>query len=262
MTVYNKQARRFNPIRALLRGVFLVAHLLLSVAIIISLRITLGKDWYITPTGQTLTHWWLRHLDRYLGLRIYQYGSPPKHPAFYVGNHISFLDILVVRSITPLNFISKNAVRYWPIIGYISSAIGTIFIKRGKHSRVARVIDSVSDALKRGRSVMVFPEGTTTHGRQPRKFHSGLFQAAINSNTQIQTVAIRYIRNGELDRDAAYVDDDNLLKTLYRIMKRAKTEVHISFCSPIAVEGYDRAELARIARQQVIDAFSQQLVAS
>ncbi len=229
---------------------------------IILLRITLGRDWCITATGQALTNWWILRLSRYLGLRIYQYGSPPKQPAFYVGNHISFLDILVVLSITQLNFISKNAVRYWPVIGYIASAVGTIFIKRGKSSLVARVIELISEALKGGRSVMVFPEGTTTHDKMPRKFHSGLFQAAIDSNTLIQTVAIRYIRNGELDRDAAYVDDDNLLRTLYRVMKRAKTEVHINFCPPISTEGHDRAELARMARQQVIDAFSQQRVTS
>lgn len=262
LTQLNQLSRFYNPIRVILRGVFLGAHILLSVIMIILLRIMLGKDWCITPTGQALAHWWILRLGRYLGLHIYQYGSPPKQPAFYVGNHISFLDILVVLSITPLNFISKNAVRYWPLIGYIASAVGTIFIKRGKSSLVARVIELISEALKHGRSVMVFPEGTTSHGSEPRKFHSGLFQAAINSNTPIQTVAIRYIRKGELDREAAYVGDDTLLRTLYRIMKRAKTEVHIIFCPPISAEGHDRTELARMARQQVIDALSQQRVAS
>lgn len=229
---------------------------------ILLLRITLGRDWYFTPTGKRLTHWWMRHLSGYLGLRIYQHGSPPTRPAFYVGNHISFLDILVVLCITQVNFISKNSVRYWPLVGYISAAAGTIFIKRGKRSLVARVIELVSKALERGRSVMVFPEGATSHKKEPRKFHSGLFQAAINSNTPIQAVAIRYMRNGELDREAAYVDNDNLLKTLYRVTKRPKTEVHITFCPLILPEGHDRTELATMARQQVIDAFSQQLVAS
>jgi len=222
----------------------------------------LGRDWYITATGYALTHWWMRHLSQYLGLRIYQHGSPPTQPAFYVGNHISFLDILVVLCITQLNFISKNSVRYWPLIGYITSSAGTIFIKRGKRSLVARVIDSVSKALDRGRSVMVFPEGATSHNKEPRKFHSGLFQAAINSNTPIQAVAIRYMCNGELDREAAYIDDDNLLITLYRVMKRPITEVHVTFCPLILPEGHTRTELAAMARQQVIDAFSQQLVAS
>jgi len=245
--------------RAMLRGLFLLAHLLLSSVMIPLLHIMLGRDWYITPTGQSLTHWWMRHLSRYLGLRIYQHGSPPTKPAFYVGNHISFLDILVVLCITQLNFISKNSVRYWPLIGFITSSAGTIFIKRGKRSLVARVIELVSNALERGRSVMVFPEGATSHAKEPRKFHSGLFQAAINCNTPIQTVAIRYIHDGELDRDAAYIDNDNLLITLYRVMKRPETEVHITFCPLISPEGQNRTELANMARQQVIDAFSQQL---
>jgi len=246
--------------RALLRGLFLTAHLFLSSFMIILLRITLGRDWYITPTGHSLTHWWMRHLSRYLGLRIYQHGSPPEETAFYVGNHVSFLDILVVLCITQVNFISKNSVRYWPLVGYITASAGTIFIKRGKRSLVARVIELVSDAFDRGRSIMVFPEGTTSHAKEPRKFHSGLFQAAINSNTPIQTVAIRYIHDGGLDRDAAYIDDDNLLVTLYRVMKRPKTEVHVTFCPLISPEGQNRTKLAAMAHQQVIDAFSQQLV--
>lgn len=229
---------------------------------VIVLRVGLGSDWYITPTGRVLTHWWMRHLTRMLGIRIYQHGSPPEQHAFYVGNHVSFIDILVVLSITHLNFLSKDTIRYWPIVGYISSTAGTIFIKRGKRSRVSRVIDSITEALNRGRSVMVFPEGTTTLGKEPTKFHSGLFQSAINSQTPVQAVAIRYLKDGELDRDAAYIDNDNLLVTLYRIIKRPKTEVHLTFCPPIVPDDQERTELANQARQQIIDAFSQQWVAS
>lgn len=227
-----------------------------------ALRISVGRDWYISDIGHTLTHWWMRYFTRNLGIRIYQHGSPPVQHAFYVGNHVSFLDILVVLSITHLNFLSKSTVRYWPVIGYITAATGTIFIKRGKRRRLNDVIDSIAQALNRGRSVMVFPEGTTTLGKEPQKFHSGLFQSAINSHTPVQAVAIRYLKNGELDRDAAYIDNDNLLVTLYRIIKRPLTEVHLTFCPPLIPEEHDRTELATMTRQQIIKAFSQQWVAS
>ncbi len=262
MSASNQQTRAIDILRAALRGVYLLVQLLLCIVLIISLRITLGKDWYLTSTGLNVTHWWMRHFCRFLGLRIYQHGSPPAQTAFYVGNHISFLDILAVLSITQLNFLSKDTVRYWPVVGYIASAIGTIFIKRGKRSLVARAIDAVCEALKQGRSVMVFPEGTTAHEKEPRKFHAGLFQAAINSKTPIQPVAIRYMREGEPDRDAAYIDNDNLLITLYRVIKRPYTEVHVSFCPLLSPEGHDRTALANMARRQIIDAFSQQLVSN
>lgn len=229
---------------------------------LITLRLILGKEWYLTRRGRALAHWWMRHLTRMLGIRIYQHGSPPAQHAFYVGNHVSFLDILVVLSVTQLNFLSKNSVRYWPIAGLITSLAGTIFIKRGKRSRLSRVIDLISEALGRGHSIMVFPEGTTTLGKEPAKFHSGLFQSAINSQTPVQAIAIRYLKNGQLDRDAAYIDNDNLLATLYRIMKRPITEVHLTFCKPFMPDDMDRTEMANKARQQIITAFSQQLIAS
>lgn len=229
---------------------------------IIALRIMQGRKWYITPTGRDVAHWWMRHLTRILGVRIYQHGLPPAQHALYVGNHVSFLDILVVLSVTQLNFLSKNSVRYWPIIGYITSSAGTLFIKRKDRRRLASVINLISRALLAGRSVMVFPEGTTTLGKEPGKFHSGLFQSAINSQTPVQAIAIRYLKDGVLDRDAAYIENDNLLITLYRIIKRPVTEVHLSFCKPFLPANLNRTEMATKARQQIIEAFSRQLVAS
>ena len=262
MSVFNQDHRLLNPIRASKRGLLVVGHVFVAFFIILFLRVTAGRDWYITPVGRSLTHWWMRHLTRVLGIRIYQHGSPPERHAFYVGNHVSFLDILVVLSITSLNFLSKNTVRYWPVIGYITTAAGTIYIKRGRRHHLGEVVSAISSALKHGRSVMVFPEGTTTLGKEPKKFHSGLFQAAIDSQTPIQAVAIRYLQNGKLDRDAAYIDNDNLLITLYRIIKRPRTEVHLTFCTPLVPDGHNRTELATQARQQIIDAFLQQWVAS
>jgi hypothetical protein len=75
-------------------------------------------------------------------------------------------------------------------------------------------------------------------------------------------VAIRYLKDGQLDRDSAYIDNDNLLVSLYRIMRRPKTEAHLTFCQPFKADGMNRTEMASKARQQIIDAFSQQLVSS
>lgn len=231
---------------------------MLALFFIIFVRLKYGRDWYITPAGHTLTRWWMRHLTRMLGIRIYQHGTLPEQHALYVGSHVSFLDILVVLSITPLNFLSKNSVRYWPVAGQISTMAGTIFIRRSKRNQIAQAIEAITRALNHGRSIMVFPEGTTSLGKEPKKFHSGLFQSAINSNTPVQAVAIRYLHNGKLDRVAAYINNDNLLLTLYRIIRRPFTEVHLSFCSPIIPDGYERTELAKMTRQQIINAFAQQ----
>lgn len=258
MNVFDNNARILNPIRVIKRGLLVVTHVVLALFIILFVRLKYGRDWYISQSGRVLTHWWMRHLTRMLGIRIYQHGTLPEQHALYVGNHVSFLDILVVLSITPLNFLSKNSVRYWPIVGQITAMAGTIFIKRSRRNQIAQAIEAISHALNHGRSIMVFPEGTTTLGSKPKKFHSGLFQAAINSNTPVQAVAIRYIHGGKLDRVAAYIDNDNLLVTLYRIMRRPVTEVHLSFCTPILPAGHERTDLANKTRRQIIDAFAQQ----
>ena len=198
--------------------------------------------------------WWTKNVNRIVGIRIVKYGDEPAPHALYVANHISFFDIIVISAITPTTFISKNTVRYWPFIGQLSSLAGVVFIKRGKRSLIARIIDTAAKALNSGGSLTVFPEGTTHFSNEPKKFHSGLYQAAIDSQTPIQAIALSYIRDGGHDRAAAYVEGDNLLITLFQIMARPHTNVHVSFCLVTKPTFGDRNVLAQHTRQQIINA--------
>ncbi|VAW99593.1 1-acyl-sn-glycerol-3-phosphate acyltransferase [hydrothermal vent metagenome] len=245
--------------RAIWRGLRVVAHLSLGIVVTSILRIFYGQYWYASDFGRDVVLWWTRKVNRIVGIRIVKYGEPPLPHALYVANHISFFDIIVISAITPTTFISKNAVRYWPLVGQLSSLAGVVFIKRGKRSLIARIIETAARALNSGGSLTVFPEGTTHFSNEPKKFHSGLFQAAIDSQTPIQAIALAYIRDGGHDRAAAYVEGDNLLLTLFLIMARPHTNVHVSFCTATKPDSGDRNTLAQHTRQQIIDARNNKL---
>jgi len=193
-------------------------------------------------------------MSRLVGIRIVKYGVEPIPHALFVANHISFFDIIVISALTPTTFISKDAVRYWPLIGQLASLAGVVFIKRGKRSLISRIIDTTAVALGNGGSITVFPEGTTHFSDEPKKFHSGLYQAAIDSQTPIQAIALAYIRDGGHDRTAAYIDNDNLLITLFQIMSRPHTNVHVTFCPATDPGLGDRSQLAEHTREQIIQA--------
>ena len=254
MTESNQSNLLFGTLRAIWRGLSVFVHLFLGIIVTSILRIVNGRYWYASEFGRTVVLWWTKNINRIIGIRIVQYGETPSPHALYVANHISFFDIIVISAITPTTFISKNAVRYWPLIGQLSSLAGVVFIKRGKRSLIARIIDTAANALNSGGSLTVFPEGTTHFSNEPKKFHSGLYQAAIDSQTPIQAIALAYIRDGGHDRTAAYVEEDNLLVTLLQIMSRPHTNVHVSFCAITEPTFGDRNKMASHTRQQIIDA--------
>jgi len=189
-------------------------------------------------------------MNSLLGIRVAQYGQIDRQPLLYVANHISFLDIVVISGLTDVRFLSKHTLRYWPLFGMLARMSGTLFIQRGKRSLIARVINTVRDALSKSH-IVVFPEGTTTLGEEVKHFHSGLFQAAIDAGVPVQPIAIRYLHHGELDRTAAYIENDNILVSLWRLLERSYTDVHLVFCESLSTTQQTRQQLAQAAQARI-----------
>ncbi|MCJ8168699.1 lysophospholipid acyltransferase family protein [Atopomonas sediminilitoris] len=175
---------------------------------------------------QGLTQFWLRGLCACLPLRIQRHGLPSHVPALWLSNHVSWLDIAVLGSCTPLTFLSKAEVRHWPIIGWLAEQAGTLFIQRGSGDAQA-LTQVIGERLSLGQSVLVFPEGTTTDGRSVRTFHSRLLSCRDGNNSPIQLAAVRYRRDGARDDLAPFIGDDALHTHLWRLLQAPCTEVQL-----------------------------------
>lgn len=81
-----------------------------------------------------------------------------QHEGFIFPNHVSFLDVLMIAHITPVRFLSKAALRYWPLIGWIASAIGTVFVNRSDKSSREAARDALSK-INPFPPIVLFPEG-------------------------------------------------------------------------------------------------------
>ena len=238
-------------VRAATRGTHFIFHLGLGVLLVSGYRLRHGRQWHQSRSGQAIILWWTQKLGRILGLHITRYGRPLTARVLFVSNHISFLDIVVISSVIPVRFLSKHSVRYWPIIGYLTSVTGSLFIERGKRSHLARTLTAMKQALVTARPVLIFPEGTTSLGTQVLKFHSGLFQAAIDNDVAVQALTLHYRRDQYPDRIAAYIDKDNFLISLLRLMAQPQTEVHLSFTPPIDSHGHSRQSLAAFCHARI-----------
>jgi len=200
---------------------------------------------------------WSRQLLRILHLRLAVHGSlPAGHaPTMIVSNHVSWLDIWILDSVVPVRFVAKSDIRRWPLIGFLVSGAGTIFIERGKRQETARTNRTIVEALTRGEHVAIFPEGTTSDGTKLRPFHASLFQPALEAGARVAVAALRYVKpDGSVELDAAYVGERSLWESLHLIVAHRSLRAELTFATSIDVSGKTRREVARAAECATADA--------
>ena len=132
----------------------------------------------------------------------------PVQPGLLVGNHLSYLDILVLGALHPLVFVSKSEVRSWPVFGWLATKAGTVFLQRERRSDLVRVQQEIQVAVAAGLTVVFFPEGTTTDGRTIRPFHAGLFVGAADNRWPVTPVWLGYaLAEGSVADEVCYWRD-------------------------------------------------------
>ncbi len=113
-------------------------------------------------------------------------------PAVYVVNHLSALDIPSLYAALPFQFriLAKKELFRYPVLGWHLKRSGQIAIDRDNARSSLKSLMSASDALKRGMSLVVFPEG----GRSPdgclQPFLGGSFYVAIKAQAPIVPMAL------------------------------------------------------------------------
>jgi 1-acyl-sn-glycerol-3-phosphate acyltransferase len=189
---------------------------------------------------------WSRGMLRLLNVNVRVNGQPvQKGPMLVVINHISWLDILVMLAAQPVRFVSKSEVKHWPIIGWLATNVGTLYIERTKRRDALRVVHETAEALKSGKLIAIFPEGTTSDGRQLLPFHANLLQAAISASSPVQPVALRFLEaNGELSMTPVYIGDDTLVASIWRMLCAKPVTAQLDFLEPVESSGMERRELA------------------
>lgn len=204
-------------------------------------------------TRHRLCSWWLARLAAALPYKVRLMGTPPAGTALWIANHQSWADIPLLGMLQPMAFLSKSELRHWPVLGWLAAEAGTLFIKRGGGDSGA-LNQQLGSELEQGRSLLIFPEGTTTDGSALRTFHSRLLACAIETGTPIQPVAIRYLRDGELDPISPFIGDDDLLSHLLRLLNADVAVVEIQLLRPIDSRGLERNRLGRACHAAIGEA--------
>ena len=199
-----------------------------------------------------ITRWWHRSVAMSIGIPVRVYGMPRKEATLFVSNHISSFDIAALGSVLPVRFLSKIEVKSWPLMGWLATRAGTLYIERGGRKAAVKTNKIMAEALSLKHNVVLFAEGTTTDGNVKR-FHSRLMQSAVDSGTFVQPVAIRYPDpdGNKVHPAALYINDTSFADSTKRMLAARQLEVEIYFGEPVSAQYKSRDELARYAEAEV-----------
>jgi 1-acyl-sn-glycerol-3-phosphate acyltransferase len=180
-----------------------------------------------------------------LGIRWAVIGAPIRPGALLAGNHVSWLDILIMMALEspqpalPLRLVAKAEIGAWPVVGPLSRLCGTIFVDRGRPRTLPDTVKEVKQALSLGYPIQVFPEGTTTCGAHPAPWRPAFLQAALDAGAPVQRFTLLYSTAA-----AAFVAEETLLSSLRRVVALRNLSITVLVDEPVPVSG-DRRRLAR-----------------
>ncbi|MBM9466583.1 lysophospholipid acyltransferase family protein [Nakamurella leprariae] len=188
-----------------------------------------------------------RWLVRVLGVRVEVRGEPHTGGGLVVGNHVSWLDLIVLSAQAPQRAVAKDGVGTWPVIGGLARRTGTLFLRRGLHRDLPESVAQMTAALRRGHRVQIFPEGTTRCGQAVGEFRRAGFQAAIDAAVLVHPVTLAYRDGtGTPTTAPAFVGDMTVVESIRAVVRMSALTVQVHWLDPIpALAGSGRAATDR-----------------
>lgn len=190
------------------------------------------------------TRTWARSMMRAAGARVVVH-NPERASRdtgiVYISNHVSWFDVFAVASVLPrYSYIAKSELRKIPLFGFAAEAAGIVFLERDNRKAAFESYRVAADVVKRGRSIVVCPEGTRGLDYHLRPFKKGPFVLAIAAEAPIVPTVV-------------YGAREVMPKGSFRI--RSGT-VHVHLLAPIPTVGLDyddRSELMTRVWQTMAD---------
>lgn len=135
-------------------------------------------------------HGYLR-VNPFWKVQVFHRELLPKGPVILVANHQSMADIFAVMGLSyPFKFVSKASVFSVPFVGWMMRLAGYVAIERGRVRSTQQMMEACRVWLKKGVSVLLFPEGTYSPDGKMLPFKRGAFQLAMEENVPVVPIHI------------------------------------------------------------------------
>jgi 1-acyl-sn-glycerol-3-phosphate acyltransferase len=239
-----------HPLRALLRALWLAGEILL-----VAMRYLIEfPPWSKTATVAAKARWLQRSNRRTLRIFVAEVEQCGELPAggLLVSNHLSYLDILVLLSLRPVVFVSKQDMKSWPVLGWFATMAGTIFVDRERRTHVRQITRAIEETMNSGVLVVLFPEGTSSGGETVLPFKSSLLEHAVQQTHSLFAALIQYeLDDGDASEEVCYWKDMTLLPHLINLLGKSSVRARLN-CVRIDRPAANRKDLTCQLHSEVL----------
>ena len=194
------------------------------------------KPWY----SRLFRGWsksFVRALD--INLKLHQkYLHPLPNQYILIANHPSAFEDIGIPALFNAHSLAKAEVRHWWIVGRISAAAGTLYVKRESRESRKQAAQMMIDEIKAGKNIALYPEGGCKGRRIFESFRYGAFDASMKTGVPILPVFIYY----EAQDDFEWRDPQTLIDKIFHFLKTENNTANYYVFDPIDPAQFDSKE--------------------
>ncbi len=181
------------------------------------------------------------------GIRVEVEGleyADDKRTMIYCSNHPSAMDIPILLASLPVQFrfLAKRALFHIPFLGWHLRRSGHIPVDRERPREALHSLEEAAKKIQKGRSVVLFPEGSRSRTVEPLPFKAGSFYLAVRAGVPVVPITLNGSR-AVLKPDSLHV-------------RSGRTQMIIH--PPISTEGLSRDDVDKLServRNQILSRY-------
>lgn len=140
------------------------------------------------------TTWGRGIMKKYkISLNVSGLENIPDGPVLFVSNHQGYADIPVycaILTMKQIGFVAKVSLGKIPVFGTWIRDIRSVFIERDDARSSLKTMEEGIELLKKGFSLVIYPEGRRSRGPQMAEFKKGSLRLATKSGVPIVPVTL------------------------------------------------------------------------
>lgn len=180
-----------------------------------------------------------------------------------VSNHMSYIDVLCLSSVRSAMFVTSKDMGENFFLGTLAELGGSVFVERRHRGQIDRDLSEISNALRQGFNVVLYPEGTSTNGETVLPFKKSLLMAAVEAGVDILPMTIKYTHINDEPFSSANADkvcwygDMTFAPHLLGLFGVKSVKARLEFLEPIKVtKESTRQQLAEQSYSAILSNYS------
>ena len=189
----------------------------------------------VDPKVMGMIQQWAKRLCKTLKIEVEVEGERMNQAGIFIGNHMSYVDIPVLKSLKATSFVAKDEIRDWPFFGKAGEAFGAIYIDRSSQDSRAATAEALKKAIQEdGREIVVFPGGTTS--LYEKDWRPGAFKLAQEIGCPVQFFTIAYNPG-----PVVAFEVDSMIEHCFRMLREKRIKAKVHFAEPVVIENWEEA---------------------